>query len=103
MVVTLAPTPMREARRGRSARACSTDPVRFTNCLNVTGPTFSVRISRSQASSCDGVRSLPAALIMSGRFSRLLVVADLRLGAVDQAADIGPMIVDEQGGKHRRG
>src|SRR3569623_3349080 len=96
MVATLAPTPTREARVGRSASACSTEPVRLTNWRKVTGPTFSLRMSRSQAIFCDGVCLLPSVLAISGGLDRLLSRTDLGLGTVQEPSDVGAVVVDHE-------
>lgn len=79
-------------RAGSASIAACAPPNWLTNARNVAGPTFSLRISRSQARRWASLRRVP----VSGF---LLVLANTRLLAGHQPADIGRMADIEKDGE----
>src|SRR5690242_1607884 len=91
---TRAPMPARRASCGSCSIAASAEPARLSSWRKVTGPTLSVRMRRSQATFAAGERTVPGLAAISG--GRLLLGADLGLGALKQSTDIGPVVVDQE-------
>jgi hypothetical protein len=78
--------PSRRDRSGRAAMAAAAPPNLLTRARKVAGPTFSLRISLSQASRCGRLRRAAGAAGVEGLELRF---ANARLLASRQPLDIG--------------
>src|SRR5690606_27962728 len=88
--------PPRWARSGKAFKASSAEPKRLIKARNVAGPTFSVRISRSQIRRWRSERRVGILFFATSCIATLSFAAYSGLSPCKKARYIGAMLEEDQ-------